>query len=212
MENATANSRTTMKKPLSSCRLPTNSSNSPVSLFLMAYGFAAPASPPVPTRSRARPKDAIISSGSGNTMVVFFSAPISTSVCRYRNWMRRRLLLDHFRGHGQLFGRRVLAFGMDDLGAPLAFGLGLARDGADHLLGQIHLLHFHHGHLHAPRRGVLVQDGLQPHVELFALAEQVRPDPLRPARCAAWSAPVATWRRGNWKPPGSARRGSITRK
>jgi len=32
---ATANNRTTMKKPLNSCRLPTTSSNSPVSLFLM---------------------------------------------------------------------------------------------------------------------------------------------------------------------------------
>jgi len=32
-------------------------------------------SPPA-TRSRARPKEEIISSGKGNTMVVFFSAPI----------------------------------------------------------------------------------------------------------------------------------------
>jgi hypothetical protein len=32
---ATANNRTTMKNPLNSCRLPTTSSNSPVSLFLM---------------------------------------------------------------------------------------------------------------------------------------------------------------------------------
>ena len=35
MANATANSSTTIKKPLSSCLLPTTSSNSPVSLFLM---------------------------------------------------------------------------------------------------------------------------------------------------------------------------------
>src|SRR5450755_1954351 len=34
--NATANSSTTIKKPLSSCLLPTTSSNSPVSLFLMS--------------------------------------------------------------------------------------------------------------------------------------------------------------------------------
>jgi hypothetical protein len=36
MANATANSSTTIKKPLSSCLLPTTSSNSPVSLFLMS--------------------------------------------------------------------------------------------------------------------------------------------------------------------------------
>src|SRR4051812_6234146 len=39
MAKATAKSRTTMKKPLSSCLLPTTSSNSPVSLFLMVYAF-----------------------------------------------------------------------------------------------------------------------------------------------------------------------------
>src|ERR1019366_10567702 len=36
MANATANNSTTIKKPLSSCLLPTTSSNSPVSLFLMS--------------------------------------------------------------------------------------------------------------------------------------------------------------------------------
>ena len=36
MANATANSSTTIKKPLSNCLLPTTSSNSPVSLFLMS--------------------------------------------------------------------------------------------------------------------------------------------------------------------------------
>jgi hypothetical protein len=49
-----------------------------------AHGFEAPALGPgaVATRSKVRSNDVIISSGSGNTMVVFFSAPISTSVCR----------------------------------------------------------------------------------------------------------------------------------
>src|SRR5205809_5574476 len=37
---------------------------------------------PPATLSSARPKEVSISRGSGNTMVVFFSAPISTSVCR----------------------------------------------------------------------------------------------------------------------------------
>ena len=39
--NATANSSTTMKNPLSNCLLPTTSSNSPVSLFRM-FMFGCP--------------------------------------------------------------------------------------------------------------------------------------------------------------------------
>ncbi len=46
MANATANSSTTIKKPLSNCRLPTTSSNSPVSLFRMCY-VLAPGLPPL---------------------------------------------------------------------------------------------------------------------------------------------------------------------
>jgi hypothetical protein len=37
---------------------------------------------PPATLSSARPKEVSISRGSGNTIVVFFSDPISTSVCR----------------------------------------------------------------------------------------------------------------------------------
>ena len=122
-------------------------------------------------------------------MVVFFSVADFHQRLQIAQLDRRGLLLDHLRRHGQLFGGRVLAFGMDDLGAPLAFRLGLPRDGADHLLGQIHLLHFHHGHLHAPRRGVLVENGLQPHVELLALAQQssssTSPSTLRSVVCAS---------------------------
>src|SRR4029434_9119863 len=47
-------------------------------------GFSVPGAP-LAARSSARPKEVSISSGSGNTMVVFFSAPISTSVWRYRS-------------------------------------------------------------------------------------------------------------------------------
>ena len=85
------NRMTMMKKALNSCRLPSTSSYSP-SVLLMAVsgtGFSlnqvlaggVVASPPA-TRSRARPKDESMSSGSGNTIVVFFSVPISISVCR----------------------------------------------------------------------------------------------------------------------------------
>ena len=37
---------------------------------------------PPPSLSSARLKEVSMSSGSGNTIVVFFSAPISTRVCR----------------------------------------------------------------------------------------------------------------------------------
>jgi hypothetical protein len=99
----TANNRTTINRPLSSCPLPTPVRIRPSrfsphlhrtcfaarierarrfrNITRLWLGIARPAGG-VPARSSARPKDAIISSGSGKTMVVFFSVPISTSVCR----------------------------------------------------------------------------------------------------------------------------------
>ena len=75
------------------------------------------------------------------------------------------------------------------LGASLALGLGLAGQGADHLLGQVHLLHFDHADLNAPRRRVLIENGLQPDVKLFALAQKfVELDFSEDA------APAAKWR------------------
>ena len=63
---------------------------------------------------------------------------------------RRRLLLDDCGGHRQFLRGQVFTLGMDDFRATLAFGFGLAGDGADHLLGQLHLLHLDQGDLHAP--------------------------------------------------------------
>src|SRR6185369_12903498 len=55
-------------------------------------GFVISHSSAIPLRhqslaalSRAPFNDAIISSGKGKTMVVFFSVPISTRVCKYRS-------------------------------------------------------------------------------------------------------------------------------
>src|SRR5690606_4308830 len=42
------------------------------------------------------------------------------------------LLGQHLGGLHEFFRRLHFAFGVDHLGAPLAFGLGLAGDGADH--------------------------------------------------------------------------------
>src|SRR2546428_502846 len=84
-----------------------------------------------------------------------------------------RLALDNRRRFGQLGGSLELAVRGDDLGSPLAFGLGLPRHGPLHLLGQVHLLDLDFGHFDAPLLRVLVQNRLQPGVELFALRKQV---------------------------------------
>src|ERR1035441_14143 len=87
MAKTTARSRTPIKNPLSSCRSPTTSSNSPVSLLRMFYDRGAPGPLAPPNWSRTPLNDASISSGRGKTIIVFFSVPISTKVWRYRNWM-----------------------------------------------------------------------------------------------------------------------------
>ena len=77
------------------------------------------------------------------------------------------------RGVLQALRGAELAFGVDQLGALLALGLGLLRHRALHLLGQVDLLHLDRAHLHAPRLGVLVDDLLELAVDLVALGEQL---------------------------------------
>jgi hypothetical protein len=55
---------------------------------------------------------------------------------------------------------------VNDFGAALTLSLGLTSDDADHLLGQVHLLHFNHAHFDTPRRSVLAKHGLQPDINL----------------------------------------------
>ena len=74
---------------------------------------------------------------------------------------------------GELLRRLELALGVDDLGPPLALGLGLAGDRALHLLGDFDVLDLDRGHLHAPGLGRLVDDLLQLFVESLALGEQL---------------------------------------
>src|SRR5208337_2832688 len=71
-------------------------------------------------------------------------------------------------------GRRLeLTLGADDLRPPLTLGLSLARDGALHLLGQVHVLYLHVRHLDAPRLGVQVEYLLEALVDLLPVGEEL---------------------------------------
>ena len=84
----------------------------------------------------------MISMGSGNTIVVFFSTPISVKGLQVAELDGGGLGLENFGGVGEFLRCFELAFRVNNLGAALAFGFRLAGDGALHLLGNIHLLHF----------------------------------------------------------------------
>src|SRR5690606_3217299 len=73
----------------------------------------------------------------------------------------------------QRLGRLLLAFGVDDLGAPLALGLGLAGNGAHHAFVQVDVLDLYVGNLDAPAIGLLVEYGLDVLIELLALGQHV---------------------------------------
>src|SRR6267378_148161 len=78
--------------------------------------------------------------------------------------------LSALREHG---GGLQLAFGVDHLGAPLALGLGLARNGAHHRLVQVDVLDLDVGDLDAPGVGLRVEDSLDVEIELLALGQQL---------------------------------------
>src|SRR5205085_9796352 len=73
-----------------------------------------------------------------------------------------RLRADHPRRVGQRLGGLELPAGVDDLGALLALGLGLARHRALHRLGQLDVLDLDGRDLDPPRLGLRVDDLLQP--------------------------------------------------
>src|SRR5438046_2619505 len=74
---------------------------------------------------------------------------------------------------GELRRRLELAVGVDDLGAPLALGLGLLGHRALHVLGQVDLLDLHGRDLDAPGLRVLVDDALELLVDLVPRREEV---------------------------------------
>ena len=86
---------------------------------------------------------------------------------------RRRVARQHLGRLGELLGRLELALGADDLGAPLALGLGLTGHGPLHALRQLDVLDLDDRDLDAPRLRLLVDDALQDLVDLVALGEQL---------------------------------------
>ena len=73
----------------------------------------------------------------------------------------------------QLLRGDQLAFGVDDLGALLALGLGLAGHRPLHVLRQIDVLHLDRRDLDAPRIGLVIEDVLQLLVQPIARGQQV---------------------------------------
>ena len=73
----------------------------------------------------------------------------------------------------ELLGGLELALGVDDLGPLLALGLGLAGHGPLHRVGQLHVLDLDDADLDAPRLCLLVDDLLEPLVDLVAVDEQL---------------------------------------
>src|SRR5437879_12462397 len=82
---------------------------------------------------------------------------------------RLRALRQHGGGLQQLLGGLQLAFGVDHLGAPLALGFGLARNGAHHRLVQVDVLDLDVGDLDAPGVGLRVEDSLDVEIELLEI-------------------------------------------
>jgi hypothetical protein len=71
------------------------------------------------------------------------------------------LVLQDLSGHGEFLGGSVFSFSVDDFRPPLPLSLRLAGNGADHLLGEVHLFHLHQHYLHAPSRGLSIKNRLK---------------------------------------------------
>ena len=67
----------------------------------------------------------------------------------------------------------LLAFGIDDLGAPRTLGFGLLSDGANHALVQVHVFDLHVADLYSPGIGLGIEDALDIGIESLAAGEHV---------------------------------------
>ena len=97
-------------------------------------------------------------------------------------------------GLGKALRRLELTLRVDDLGAALALGFGLAGHGALHALGQLDVLDLDDRHLHPPGLGLLIDDLLKAVVDLLTfreervqlgLSEDAAQGGLRNLRCGA---------------------------
>ena len=86
---------------------------------------------------------------------------------------RLRALRNQLRGLNELRRRLEFAIGVDDLGAPLALGLGLLRDRAHHRRVDVDVLDFDARDLDAPGVGGGIENLLDVDVELVALGQHL---------------------------------------
>src|ERR1700683_2915121 len=172
MTKNTPSSTTTTKNMLSNCLFPSTNSNSPSSFLgnlSVLGGSRRGASESVEYPSYRR--EYIHRKREYNCRILFgadFDQRLQIT----------QLDGDGLVGHGlrgacQGFCGGGFTFRINDCDAAIALGVGVAGEGADHLIGEIHLLDLDHGYFHAPGSGVLIESGLKFHIELLALAEQL---------------------------------------
>ncbi|KQQ87920.1 hypothetical protein ASF77_14420 [Massilia sp. Leaf139] len=86
---------------------------------------------------------------------------------------RALLARQHLGRLHQLFRGLQLSFGVDDLGAPFAFGFGLAGDRAHHRFVEVDVLDLDIGDLDAPSVGLGVEHLLDVDIQALALGQHV---------------------------------------
>jgi len=172
---------------------------------LRRFGAPAAASGGVPARSSARPRDALYPVA-GETMSYLLRADFHQRLQVAQ--LDGAGVLNHFRRHGQL-GGRVYSPSAWMILARRSRSPRPAAHGADHLLGQSTCLTSTMVTF-TPQVECAVQDGLQ-RSSVFSRWLSSSSSSTSPARCAAWSAPVAKWHTGNWNLD-DRQRGSSTRK
>jgi hypothetical protein len=70
-------------------------------------------------------------------------------------------------------GGLLLTLGVDHLGAPEAFGLGLLGNGPDHVLGEVGMFDLDIRHFDTPGISLLVEDRLDIGIEAIPLGEHL---------------------------------------
>src|SRR5579871_1338079 len=125
MEKNTPSRMTTIRNTLISCRFPRINSNSPSSFFAkLAFQFFSSQM----IESLAHRREYIDGQREHNRRV-FFRADFDQRL-QVAQLDGRGLLLDQRGRHAQLLSSHVLAFGVNNFRASLAFGFGLLADGA----------------------------------------------------------------------------------